>query len=275
MRYSGPDRWLREALARGASCLVIAAHPDDELVGAASVLARGCSRRVLFLTDGAPRNPALWSPSAGGTRRTYAQLRRSEAIAALGQLGVRQGAVRFLDIPDQEAVLHLGDLAREVASHIAINAPAMLVTHPYEGGHPDHDACAAAVHLALRLMRTRSAAPLPALVEMTSYHAGDDGTLRTGEFLPSTAPICTVELDDSMRERKRRALAAYRSQTAMLEQFAEGIERFRRAPWYDFSRPPHGGQLYYERMGWADGHDWRRAASCATVELRLEQAAWL
>ena len=41
-------------------------------------------------------------------------------------------------------------------------------------------------------------------------------------------------------------------------------ERFRPTPGYDFSRPPHPGLLWYERLGWPlDGARWRRAvAAC-------------
>src|SRR6185437_9724842 len=51
-----------------------------------------------------------------------------------------------------------------------------VFTHAYEGGHPDHDAVAFAVHAACRL----SDIP-PAIVEMPYYHR-QDGRLITGEF---------------------------------------------------------------------------------------------
>ena len=40
------------------------------------------------------------------------------------------------------------------------------------------------------------------------------------------------------------------------------MERFRVAPCYDFSRPPHAGPLWYEILGFSMGGEmWRRAAA--------------
>jgi N-acetylglucosamine malate deacetylase 2 len=50
--------------------------------------------------------------------------------------------------------------------------PEVIVTHSYEGGHPDHDACAFAVHHALELTRAQ---PVPVIVEASFYHIGPQG----------------------------------------------------------------------------------------------------
>ena len=42
-----------------------------------------------------------------------------------------------------------------------------VITHPYEGGHPDHDACAFAARAAVRHSANKAK-----LMEFTSYHAG-------------------------------------------------------------------------------------------------------
>ena len=45
-------------------------------------------------------------------------------------------------------------------------------------------------------------------------------------------------------------------------------ERFRPAPNYDFTRPPHAGQLFYEKFNWGmTGEQWRALAGRALQRL--------
>ncbi len=73
--------------------LVFAPHPDDETLGCGGTLAllrqNGCTVKVVFVTDGA---------GAGGLPDGAAAIRRKEAAAALGILGVDD--MVFLDEPD-------------------------------------------------------------------------------------------------------------------------------------------------------------------------------
>jgi hypothetical protein len=153
----------------------------------------------------------------------------------------------------------------------------MLMTHSYEGGHPDNDAAAFVVASAVKLIRRR-AAVAPAVLEMTSYHAVRDA-LAVGEFLPRALDhdhnhgyddeVWTHELSRGERARKRSMLSAYASQHDVLAPFGVERERFRVAPSYDFKQPPHPGLLYYERMGWLLGSDWRKVAREALRQLGL------
>jgi len=55
--------------------------------------------------------------------------------------------------------------------------------------------------------------------------------------------------------------AAYASQRRVLDGFVINQERFRIAPEYDFSCPPHKGKLWYECMAWpTTGQQWRATA---------------
>lgn len=60
-------------------------------------------------------------------------------------------------------------LARALAADLDALRPRRLVTHAYEGGHPDHDAAAFVARAALDLLR-RSGRPAPRLLEMALYH---------------------------------------------------------------------------------------------------------
>jgi len=240
---------------------VLAAHPDDETIGASSWLARFPSTTVLYLTDGAPRDSKLWSPEFRGARAEYASLRRAEAGRALHIAGVSPRHIHWLGAVDQEAILSAGDLARSLAELLTRLEPDILITHPYEGGHPDHDTGSLIARLATTSMDSEQA---PLLVEMTSYHARHCQCI-TGEFLNSrTEEVICIDLSPVERERKRSMFAAYGSQKLVLSSFGTDREHFRKAPHYDFSRPPHEGKLWYECMGWAmTGKQWRAlAAQC-------------
>jgi LmbE family N-acetylglucosaminyl deacetylase len=248
--------------SRGALRLVIlSAHPDDETIGASAALGRIRNCQVCFLTDGAPRNPEL--RSAAGSRESYAAVRRGEAVAALGCAGVAQDAITLLGAVDQEALEDCEALLDRFLAVIAGFAPDVIITHPYEGGHPDHDTAALVARLAMR----RIASHPPVLLEMASYH-GRDGRRIGGEFLmcvPSADPAeagNTIELTTKERQRKTRMLACYASQEHVLRGLPLAPERLRVAPEYDFTQPPHSGQLWYERLGWRmSGAQWRQGAA--------------
>lgn len=89
--------------------MVLAPHPDDEVLGCGGVLQRavamGLPHRVVFLTYGDSnersfvvyrRKPVL---SQRAVRR-MAEVRRGEAIAAAGKLGVSSDRLTFLGYPD-------------------------------------------------------------------------------------------------------------------------------------------------------------------------------
>lgn len=255
-----------------ASLLIVAAHPDDETIGIGATLAglidAGWRAHVLHVTDGAPHNPALRYELRERTREEAAAIRRVEIENALraGEIDPDQVLLPTLGIADQEATLRMPDIARALAEHFAHLGTTVVITHPYEGGHPDHDATALAVHAAAAL--TPSAI---ALAEMTSYHT-QEGTLITGAFRTDATPTCPAHLDGAFdprhRARKRSMLDAYRTQAKILEPFGTDGEPLRCAPPYDFTKPPHEGKLHYESLpfDWT-GTRWREFAREALAAL--------
>lgn len=272
-----PSRRAREWLRRCArindprpalSAAVVVAHPDDEVIGAGGLIPNLQGATFVHVTDGSPRD--LRDATAAGfqTGEEYAEARRKELATALDLAGISMEQTRRLGYIDQEASFHLVDLAHRLAKMWFDARPEIVITHPYEGGHPDHDATAFAVHAACRLLSDRMTPP--ALIEMTSYH-GRDGIMVSFEFLPNDGgDVITVVLSEARRGLKRRMFEAYVTQQKVLSAFPIELERFRLAPGYDFTRPPHEGPLYYERFDWGmTGTRWRSLARQALEALQI------
>ena len=210
--------------------LIIAAHPDDETIGLGGQIHRFRDPFFVHLTDGAPQ----------GSPPDYAATRRAELEAALDIAGFRGRSIR-LGFTDQGCWSTVAEIASELRRVIAGLRPSAIYTHPYEGGHPDHDSAAFAVQAA--------AGAVPRF-EFTSYHNSPAG-IKTGAFLPGAEHVpCAFVLSEADRERKRRMFVCFASQRDMLKNFAIGVELVRRAPVYDFERRPHEGVLYYETQPW-------------------------
>ena len=277
-RREAARQWLRRLEAKGEgvgeALLIVVAHADDEVIGVGGQLARLTGVRLVHVTDGAPRN--LLDARAAGfdSWQGYAAARRGELLAALRLAGIEALRADELGVPDQGASFRLVELAEALAAMFSSLRPEIVLTQPYEGGHPDHDATAFAVHAACELAPRRGGTA-PALVEMTGYHMGTGRPLKC-EFLPRPdIPVTTVMLDERERAFKRRLVNCFSTQSRMLAHFPIDVERFRPAPAYDFTRPPHEGRLFYEHFNWGvGGARWRALAGDALAALDLAGRPW-
>ena len=157
----GEQRWLRDprwvavadvdargALAAYGRLLVVAAHPDDECLGAGALIADaadlGVPVTVLVLTDGEGSHPT--SPTVGpGEMRARRALEADRAAAVLAPDAV----VVHAGLPD-------GDLAARHDEVVALvrelTDEHTLVLAPWTGdGHPDHDAAGRAAQAAVSM----------------------------------------------------------------------------------------------------------------------------
>ena len=258
--------------AGDARVLVLAAHPDDETIGASAILGKIPGSSVVYLTDGAPKDAQFRSPHVSGSRELYACVRAEEAASALVFVNVPPERILFLSGIDQEAILRVSELVEEFVPIILEFKPSMVITHPYEGGHPDHDTAALVARLAAQIVSRQGADP-PDVMEMTSYHLAEEGRVA-GRFLSSPPLLCgevattfRLKMSADERTRKARMLGCYVSQWHVLSDFPLEPEQLRIAPAYDFSRAPHEGQLWYERLQWPmTGARWRELAGQTLAE---------
>jgi LmbE family N-acetylglucosaminyl deacetylase len=246
---------------------VIVAHPADEVVGAGCLISKLVDVSVLHVTDGAPEDMQYAKAAGFKERAEYAEARRQECLAALAIANVPQNRVVDLEVVDQCAPHYLADLTKKIATFLQQSGADIVVTHPYEGGHPDHDATAFATHSALRLIEKNGFRP-PVLFEM-ALHPSADGKAKVPEFLPGSAgETTTLLLDEKALELKQRMFACFESQKDSLEVSPFGPEKFRQPAKYDFSAPPQCGKLHYENFDWAlRSEEWQSLARKALAEL--------
>lgn len=230
---------------------IVVAHPDDESLWLGTVLNRLSNATLIHLTDGAPRDMRDAARLGFDTRAAYAGARARELDAALAALGAtpRRLAYRFVD---QNLVFRIAELVERLRSDLA--RMRAVVTHPYEGGHPDHDAAALAVRAAFA----------GEVIEFACYHLAD-GERVFGRFWPDAAAVEHVRLLGAEEQaRVDEAIQAHATQRDVIGNWRPTEERWRHAPRYDFTAVPPPRAALYDGFGWAlTSAEWRkRASSC-------------
>ena len=246
------DEWAKR-LASGdaidAPVALVVAHPDDETLWAGAALHRLRDLTLVLLTDGAPEDMGDARRLGFKMREAYAGARSAELAGALAALDARPKLIRC-EVRDQDAVRHLPAIIDRLRGDLA--GAELVITHPYDGGHPDHDAAALAV---------ARAAAVP-VVEFACYTLVD-GARAFGRFIPDPAcPEQACALTAADRARVDAALAAYGTQAHVFGGWRPEAERWRAAPRYDFSRPAPGEGALYDGFRWAlTSARWRAIAA--------------
>ncbi len=248
-------------------CAVIVAHPADEIVGAGCLISKLVDVTILHVTNGAGHDPHHASLSGFKDTAAYAQARKQECLSALAIANVPKDRVVDLDVPDHFASECLTDLTRRIATFLQQSGADIVLTHPYEGGHPDHDATAFATHSAIRLLKENGLTP-PVLFEM-ALHPSSDFKAKVPEFLPGCeGETTTLLLDKRAMELKRRMFECLETQKESMAASPIGPERFRKQLVYNFADPPNGGKPHYENFDWAPrGQEWQSLARQALADL--------
>ncbi|MFJ9948322.1 PIG-L deacetylase family protein [Kitasatospora sp. NPDC091207] len=198
-----PLACLPTARGRAARVLVVAAHPDDEVLGfggTIAALAAGDIRlRLVSVTDGEASHPHSRTPVA----RDLGAVRTRELRQALGRLGADVQSVA-LGVPDGRVVRHEQELTGELAELLR---DCDLCVAPFSGDlHPDHEAAGRAA-LAAGAARGVPVWEYP----VWAWHWAAPGDPRLPWHRAARIP-----LPPTARARKHAALECFRSQTEPL-----------------------------------------------------------
>ncbi|MFJ3197821.1 PIG-L deacetylase family protein [Streptomyces griseoviridis] len=128
--------------------VVVAAHPDDEVLGFGGTMAvlaeRGVDLTIVSITDGEGSHPGSRVVTPAG----LARLRADELRSALGELGVDPGRLVRLHVPDTSVARHE---ERVAAALTPLLQGAELVVAPWTHDvHGDHEAAGRAAERAAR-----------------------------------------------------------------------------------------------------------------------------
>jgi LmbE family N-acetylglucosaminyl deacetylase len=132
------------------SVVVIAAHPDDEVLGCGGTLARMASEghqiHILLLADGETSRPDDIGAAANSEKLT---LRKAAAQKACNILGAT--SVELLTLPDNKLdSLPLLDVVKHIEAFIQLHQPSTVFTHHAGDVNIDHQVVHHAVVTACR-----------------------------------------------------------------------------------------------------------------------------
>jgi LmbE family N-acetylglucosaminyl deacetylase len=205
---------------------------------------RGLDQRFVYLMD--YRTRALADRRHGETRRFLARfgIDPDAAIHAGRDTGVIDGRA-YRDAPVAYQALK--------AATAGLGPIERIVTLAWEGGHPDHDTCAA---LAVRLA---AEAGRPPLEQVSLYNSPDLPSIlyRAARPLPENGPVKRMQLPARDWARWAAAVVDFPSQTktwlGLWPAMALTFLRQREFRWQDLhpgriAERPHAGPLFYERM---------------------------
>jgi LmbE family N-acetylglucosaminyl deacetylase len=206
--HSLPLRPVRDAL-EDWPFIVIAPHPDDESLACGGLIADACRQgvrgKVVIVSDGAGSHPNSRAYPPG----RLASLREEEARQAGAELGLKPEEMLFLGLPDR-FVPYKGEDAERAVGVIAdcvgeIGAGSLFVSWRHDP-HCDHEA---SYRIAREVQRRVGD------VKLFEY-------VVWGHTLPPSTEVDPIRsgfkigIDDEAMEKKRRAIAAHRSQTTPL-----------------------------------------------------------
>lgn len=199
--------------------VVLAAHPDDETLGAggliAAVAARGLAVDVVVATAGEASHP----DSTTITPAVLARIREREVRDAVAHLAPN-ASVHFLGLPDGALSRHRGELDAALADIAGTSeTPTVLVAPWRQDGHTDHDTAGLA---AAGLARIRGLALLEYPIWLWHWGTARDLPEELHLFPIGFQPgVGGPEAGDpdtggTPRAAKERAMAAHQTQVMPL-----------------------------------------------------------
>lgn len=186
--------------------IVVAAHPDDESLGAGGLIAQATAAGALVTVVVATTGEASHPQSPTVRPAQLAAIRRAEVTAAVAALAP-DAVVRQLDLGDGRLADSVAALMLQILSLIGTDSDHTWLVAPWrDDRHPDH---AAAAEAARQVADSTGCRLLEYPLWAWHWARPGDGTLRP-EMLTA------LDLSALARSAKESALAAHRSQVEPL-----------------------------------------------------------
>ena len=224
--------------------LFIAAHPDDELVGATFIIKKILLKKnliIFFPTNGVISQEDMWF----WEKKKYEEkkkLRNEEMKKSLRLLGVEKFFKQ--DIPTRKLKENIDKTFSKI-NHLVKNYKIDTIFCPaYEGGHQDHDVS----NFICSRFRNNSK-----IYEYAEYNYSK-GQINCNEFVKPMKNEVTIKLSEKEKKEKIKLLKIYNSEKGNLDYINFEKECYRKLYDYDYSRPPHSGKLFYRRFSFFSWH---------------------
>jgi LmbE family N-acetylglucosaminyl deacetylase len=123
--------------------VVVAPHPDDEVLACGGLLALHAARRGISVIVGVTDGEASHRGSTTWNAQRLAAARREERCEGLSHLGIDATAVLQIGAPDGGVASHVEQIERALT--VLLQPTDVVVTTWRLDGHPDHEGTARAV----------------------------------------------------------------------------------------------------------------------------------
>ena len=245
-------------LSSNTRALVISPHPDDAVLGAGGLIRRIVERHgsveIVEMTSGDAfgRGVATFWPTVvpnPGVYRSYGALRERETVHAMRELGIGRSRIRLLGFPDDglcqlaangsartvftspytgregppstERMIpgtryRAADLEQELERILLAFRPTVVVVPHPRDEHPDHCATHVLAHRAIDAIDRAVGGGLrrPQVLHYLIHYRVWPGD-----------PWQELKLTPAERDAKRRAIEAFRTQTAVMADFMHDFDR--------------------------------------------------
>lgn len=226
-----------------AQIMIIAAHPDDEVVGCASRILREKNTIIVYIV-------------------TYNEIRKNEAKMMALFAGLKEKNLIFLDYKPEDLLKRnvVKAVKEKIKEVIKKNKPSEVYIPSYEGGHIHHDITNYVVNKAVSKSKIDSKVYEFPMYNNYPKYAMQKMLRRLSLYMPlphnhpqrfvpvNGSKITNTKMTKDEMRLKKHMLRIYKSQNKndLLVKMFWYPEKYRICPKYDYRRKPHPGPLNYE-----------------------------
>ena len=230
---------------KNKNILILAPHPDDEVVGTCTIIKKGMELGqhfyIFFLTNGVIPREEMWFFE----KKKYSiklDIRLTEMKKAVKYLGIKKYYLQ--NIPSRSLKMHIVKTINKIKLIVQTHNITTIFTPAYEGGHQDHDV---SNFIASKFIKQLN------VYEFAEYN-NFGGKSVSNTFIGEDTNEEILILNDKEISYKKKMLNIYKSETKNLGHIKVVRETLRKLKSYDYSQRPHKGKLFYERFNLFSWH---------------------